>query len=320
MEFSNLIGIGIAGITTLAVASNSVISPEKKPEPQPIQPTQTAEPTTSPRRLTVTVNVAEPNDLKIKEGQQIKVGDLIADLARERSRLSFQKQQLKISLTRLETATITPPAPPTATPIITSLPPVSYLEHEAAVEKSKALVASVSSELDLKKQEIDYLSKLPNLDPVILEHERAKSAELQRNHTAAVREYQLAIGKLQSAKDGRKFQEYQASVDRVRRIEESNQTRLNYQRQLAEYEQRLTDREFQVTQIKTKLNEVENAIASLAQVKAPYSGTIRRIKWLGQSPDGSLTAEITLMANRERRTGNREQETVNGDRTKSSLS
>ncbi len=241
---------------------------------------------------------------------------MIADRERERSRLSFQQQQLKISLTRLETANITPPAPPTATPTITSLPPISYLEHEAAVEKSKAAIANISSELDLKKQEIDYLSKVPNLDPIILEHSAAQLVELQRNHTAAVREYQLAIGKLQTAKDSRKYQEYQANVDQVRRVEESNQTRLNYQRQLAEYEQRLTDREFQVTQVKTKLNEVENAIAlralakpiaSLAQVKAPYAGTVRRIKFLGQNPDGSLSAEITLMArNREQGTGNRE--------------
>jgi biotin carboxyl carrier protein len=303
--FSNLFPYALAtagiifasAIATKTTGTSPAISQTTPPSTtQTTTTAQSAEPTTSPRRLTIAVNVAEPNDLKIKEGQQIKVGDLIADRERERSRLSFQQKQLKISLTRLETANITPPAPPTTTPIITSLPPISYLEHEAAVEKSKALVASVSSELDLKKQEIDYLSKVPNLDPIILEHERTKSAELQRNHTAAVREYQLAMGKLQSAKDSRKYQEYQASVDQVRRVEESNQTRLNYQRQLAEYEQRLTDREFQVTQIKTKLNEVENAIASLAQVKAPYAGVVRRVKWIGQNPDGSLSAEITLMA------------------------
>ena len=291
--FSNLLPYSLAASGIVLVSTLSINATNTNPN------TSTPQPTTqesSPRRLTVTVNVAEPNDLKIKEGQQVSVGDLIADRERERSRLSFQKQQLKISLTRLETANITPPAPPTATPTITSLPPISYLEHEAAVEKSKAAIDSISSLLDLKKQEIDYLSKVPNLDPIILEHERAKLAELQRNHTAAIREYQLAMGKLQTAKDTRKYQEYLASVDQARRVEETNQTRLNYQRQLAEYEQRLTDREFQVTQVKTKLNEVENAIASLAQVKAPYAGTVRRIKFLGQNPDGSLTAEITLMA------------------------
>jgi hypothetical protein len=40
--------------------------------------------------------------------------------------------------------------------------------------------------------------------------------------------------------------------------------------------------------------------ASLATVKAPYSGRVRRVKWLGQSPDGSLSAEITLMIAREK--------------------
>ena len=105
---------------------------------------------------------------------------------------------------------------------------------------------------------------------------------------------------MQSAKNGRKYQEYQASINSARRVEEMNQARLNYQRQLAEYEQRLTDREFQVTQLQEKLNNVENAIATLAIIKSPYAGTVRRIKWLGQSPDGTLTAEVTLMVESDR--------------------
>jgi hypothetical protein len=40
---------------------------------------------------------------------------------------------------------------------------------------------------------------------------------------------------------------------------------------------------------------VDNQIANLSVVKAPYSGTVRRIKWKGLAPDGSLSAEITLM-------------------------
>ena len=71
------------------------------------------------------------------------------------------------------------------------------------------------------------------------------------------------MGKMQTAKDSRKYQEYQASIDSARRVEKINQARLNYQRQLAEYEQKLTDREFQVTQLQDKLNNVENAIAFL---------------------------------------------------------
>jgi chromosome segregation ATPase len=241
---------------------------------------------------------------------------LKSDRASEKTRLTSQQQILQLSLERLKAAIVTPPTPPAPTPLVKALPSVSYLEQEAAVEKSKAQIASITSELDLKKQEIDYLSQVPNLDPIILEHEQTKLDELKRNHTAAVRDYQLAMGKLQTAKDNRKYQEYQASVSEAHRIEQMNQSRLNYQRQLAEYEQRLADREFQVSQLQARLNDVENAlsgaapsaIASLAQVKAPYSGTVRRIRWLGQSSDGSLTAEVTLMVNgRERGTGNGEQ-------------
>jgi multidrug efflux pump subunit AcrA (membrane-fusion protein) len=323
MEFSNLIGIGIAGVTTLAVASNSIISPEKKLEPQPRQPVQTSETnkSNSPHRLSITVSVTSPEDLKVKEGQQIKAGDIISDRSREKTRLVSQQQQLKLSLDRLKSASIAPPIAPAPVPTINALPPISYLEYEAAVEKTKAAIANISSELDLKKQEIDYLSKVPNLDPIVLEHEETKLADLKRNHTAAVREYQLAMGKLQTAKDSRKYQEYEASVTSARRVEEMNQSRLNYQRSLSDYEEKLANKEFQTSQLQAKLNEVDNAIASLSIIKAPYSGTIRRIKWLGQSPDGSLTAEVTVMVrNREQKSGIRDQGTVNSDQTKISLS
>jgi hypothetical protein len=312
---SNLISYGLAAAGVVFVSTNSFpVSDNLSTSPETtFQPTQTDKATTSPRRLTVTVKVAEPTDLKIAEGQEIKQGDIISDRATEKTRLISQQKQLQLSLERLKAASVTPPTPPAPTPLVKALPPVSYLEHEAAVEKSKAQIASIESELELKKQEIDYLSQIPNLDPIILEHEQTKLAELKRNHTAAIRDYQLAMGKLQTAKDNRKYQEYQASVSEAQRIEQMNQSRLNYQRQLAEYEQRLTDREFQVSQLQARLNDVDNQIASLAQVKAPYSGTVRRIRWLGQSSDGSLTAEVTVMVNGRERRGLQAPEFNSGD-------
>lgn len=288
------VGIILASTLTSKVTGTSPASSHAYPLTTSTD-TQPIEPTTSPRRLTVTVKVAEPTDLKIAEGQTIKQGQIISDRISEKTRLTSQHKQLQLSLDRLKTASITPPASPVQVPSVMALPPVSYLEHTSAVEKTKAQIASIESELNLKKQEIDYLSKVKNLDPIILEHERTKLTELQQKHTAAVRDYQLAMGKLQTAKDNRKYQEYQASVTEAQRIEQMNQARLNYQQQLAEYEQRLADREFQVTQIQEKLNNVENQIASLSVVKAPYSGVVRWVKWLGQAPDGSLSAEITLM-------------------------
>ena len=291
----------VYGLITAAIAF-TIISTSVTPLPSwataIAQVTQTE--TTTPKRLNITVNVSEPDDLKVSEGEQIAKGEIIADRERERTRLTAQQKQLQLSLDRLKAASITPPAVPQQVPTVMALPPVSYLEHEAAVEKTKAAIASIESELELKQSEISYLKGVKNLDPIILEHEQAKLQQLKQQHTAAVRDYQLAMGKMQTAKSDRSYKEYQASINTARRVEEMNQARLNYQRQLAEYEQRLTDREFQVTQLIEKLNNVENAIATLSVVKSPYAGTVRRINWLGQSADGSLTAEVTLMVESDR--------------------
>lgn len=139
-----------------------------------------------------------------------------------------------------------------------------------------------------KHQELDYLDQLPNLDPLVMEHETAKLAELQRNHTAAVRDYQLALGKRSSA-------EYEHSRAMAIDASSRNHAQLSYQQQWADFEQRLRDRDFQIAQTQLRVDEVENAIATLAVVRSPYAGRIRRIKWLGQGADGMLSAEITLM-------------------------
>lgn len=298
MNLANFLPVGIASIAALAIAGTNFQAQSPTTTSQPaLAQSQTPQPesTDSPRRLTVTVRVSEPEDLKLKEGSEIKAGDVIASRSREKQRLESQKQQLTLSLQKLQSYTLLPPTPPQAVPAVKALPPISYLEQEAVVETAKTAISSVESEIETKKQEIAYLADLPNLDPIVLEHSSVKLEELKRKHTAAVKDYQLALGKLNSAKNQRAYQEYQASLEAARRVEEVNQSRSGYERQLAEYQQRLGDREFQVAQMKSKLNEVENAIASLAVVKAPYAGTVRRINWLGQAPDGSLTAEITLM-------------------------
>jgi hypothetical protein len=315
MEIGQLLGWGTAGIVTVAVAGNVSIPNNSQqaninentlaqsrgqetliPTQQTQQETKrNLEETQQPRRLAITVKIAEPSDLKVNEGSQVKAGQIIASRDREKQRLDAQKSQLDLSLQKLKSYQLLPPTPPNLPPAIKSLPPNSYLEQEAMVEKEKTAIASIESQIEVKEKEIEYLQEVENLDPIILDHEQVKLKQLKLKHTEAVRDYQLAIGKLQTAKDSRAYQEYQASLATAQRVEQMNAVRSSYERQLAEYQQQLAGREFQEAQLKGKLNEVENAIANLSMVKSPYDGTVRRIKWLGQSPDGSLTAEITLI-------------------------
>ena len=256
----------------------SFVAPTSPPE-QPTQPNE------APRRLTISVSVTDPDDLKVTEGDRIAVGQLIADRTRDRNRLEVQARQLDLTLQRLEHATITPPLPPATPPPIAT---PTYLEETAAIARAKADVDQAEALITAKHQEIDYLTQLPNLDPLVLEHEQANLAELQRSHTAAVRDYQLALGKRSTA-------EYDHS--RAMAIDASGRNRdmLSYQSQWAQYEQRLRDRDYQMSTARLRLDEIDNAIANLAVVRSPYAGRIRRIKWLGQDSSGLLSAEITLM-------------------------
>lgn len=246
-----------------------------------------------PRRLSISVKLADPEDLKVAEGDRLAVGQLIADRSRERQRLESQSRQLNLTLQRLERSSITPPLPPAAPPpLITP----TYLEQDAAISKADSSVQQAEASIEAKRLELDYLSKLPNLDPLVLEHEQANLAELQLEHTAAVREYQFALGKRSTA-------EYEHS--RAISIDTSTRNRdlLSYQNQWAQYEQRLRDRDYQLSQTQLKLDEIQNAIANLAVVRSPYAGRIRRVKWLGQDSSGQLSAEITLMVGGRDRAG-----------------
>ncbi|NEQ33448.1 MAG: hypothetical protein F6K04_21040 [Leptolyngbya sp. SIO4C5] len=119
--------IALAAIATVAVAQQPT-TPQSPPE-QP-QPATTRN---QPRRLTITVSVADPADLKVKQGDRLTQGQLIADCTRERDRLQAQKQQLTLTLERQQGSTISAPLPPATQPPI--LDP-SYLEENAAIARA----------------------------------------------------------------------------------------------------------------------------------------------------------------------------------------
>jgi hypothetical protein len=81
-----------------------------------------------------------------------------------------------------------------------------------------------------------------------------------------------------------------------------NQARSNYERQLAEYQQRLGDREFQVAQVKAKLQEVDNALPKalrsrprpLLQSKPPILGGFVGSSGLGKILMAALVLKLLL--------------------------
>ena len=224
----------------------------------------------------------------------IAKGQIISDRIPEKTRLQAQQRQLELSLERVLSASIQAPPKPLPVPAVAPLPLVNYLEHEAAIERANIAIALSQEEITIKKQEIKELSQIPDLDPILIEHEQAKLKQLQLNHQIAVNELELAQGKLQTAKQAREYQEYLASITAAQRVEQENQAKSFYQRQIAEYNEKVAAKEIQVTQLQEKLNNVQNAIA-LLQITSPYAGTVRNIEFLGQSEDGSIAVKILLL-------------------------
>lgn len=87
-----LIPYVLAGVV---IASVAFAQTPPSAEPPTSSPAPTAD---SPRRLTITVSVADPEDLKVSEGDRTEAGQLTADRTRDRARLETQHQQLTLTL------------------------------------------------------------------------------------------------------------------------------------------------------------------------------------------------------------------------------
>ena len=266
-------------IILATVGSLTLLSPSKSLETQVKQGIQLAQDNPAevveaayPNRIEISVNISAHEDLKIAQDMAIAKGQVISDRIPEKSRLQAQQRQLQFSLERVQAASIQAPPKPLPVPAVAPLPPVNYLEFEAAIERAKIAIALSQESITIKEQEITELSQIPDLDPITIEHEQAKLKQLQLNHQIALNELELAQGKLQTAKQAREYQEYLASITAARRVEEENQAKSFYQRQLAEYSEKIAAKEIQVTQLQEKLNDIQSQIASL-QITSPYSGT-----------------------------------------------
>ena len=204
----------------------------------------------------------------------------------------------------------------------------SSLEESSAVRRAEVSLADKQRTLDIQHRKLDAVQGMTDLPPSVMLHEQVvlkqretevaqaqtdleqarikevaaakdRTEKLQHLVTAlekAQAEHQLAIAKLQTKKDHRSYQEYEASVTEARRAEEKNHSEAEYTRQMQESENHQRDRSYQVSQIQAKLGEIDTQLAALSIVKSPYAGVIKKVKVTGQN-DRNLSLEVVLVTN-----------------------
>jgi hypothetical protein len=111
----------------------------------------------------------------------------------------------------------------------------------------------------------------------------------------------VAQSQLTTAKENRAYIEYQRQLEQTRRAIALEQQHQSLQQTESERQVLLAEREYSQAQIETQIQEIDYQIEQLSTVKAPYEGTIKKVKWIGQS-DHTLTALITLAVNDHRAT------------------
>ena len=261
----------------------------------------------------ISLQVTEPNDLKVKAGSTVSAGQVIADQEGERDRLEAKKAELTLAIERLKNQLITKPQKPLEplapkpVPPLRQLGDISYQQYEAAVEKAKKELDRTQAQLSLKQRQTDYIKGIEGIDPAIIEHELVASTELEAKVKDSSIEINLAEGKLITAKQERQQKEYQHSLDVAKRIEEANTAQSFYQRQVAEnliayqrqssdYEKEQRERDYRLTQTALQLSTIDDSISKLSVIRSPYDGTIRRVKFVGQV-DNKLGVDITILVN-----------------------
>ena len=281
-----------------------------------------------PRNIKIELTLSNPTDLKVKPGDKISAGQVLSDRVSERNRLQARKKQLQLSLLKLNLP-LTPIPQPKPIPEISPLPPISYAEEEAAIKLKQQKLTEAERAITLQQKKINSLTQLqsspvslfkgdaegrgiegtegdqkkdstPNLK-LILEHERANLKNLEAAQQSAQIQLEVAQSKLTTAKEQRAYIEYQRQLEQTRRAIAIEQQQQAIQRQKSERERRRAEREYSQAQIETQIQTLDYQIEKLSTVRAPYEGTIKKVKWTGQS-DHNLTAVVTLAVNDSRST------------------
>jgi hypothetical protein len=204
------------------------------------------------------------------------------------------------------------------------LPPVSYAEEEAEIKLHKQKLTEAEQAIALAQKKIDSLTQLQtspshlskfggemaspshwgtgggNLK-LILEHEQANLKNLETAKQEAQIQLEVQESQLTTAKEQRAYIEYQRQLEQTRRAIAISQQHQAIQQTESERQVLLAEREYSIAQIETQIQEIDYQIEQLSTVKAPYEGTIKKVKWTGQS-DHNLTAVVTLAVNDHRAT------------------
>lgn len=227
-----------------------------------------------PESIKIRVVISRREDLRVKVGQKLKAGDVIADRNKERDALKTQKRQAELSLERLKNLMLLK-ADELQKPIT---PHASFAEYEANISRASVLVDAAKRNIKLQETRIEQIEKLPfpgNMSK-ITQHETARLALLKGELLEAESNLALERAKLETVKANLSYTEQKDAL-------EIQKAKITVREQRASVET-------QITQLEAQITNLNGQITALAAVRVPFNGTVKKISWEGQIND-----EITVV-------------------------
>ena len=250
-----------------------------KPTNPFILETETSKEKTSdnPRSIKIRATISRRQDLRVKVGDKLKAGDVIADRSKERNSFVLQRQQAEITLNRLQTLkaaralTLQKPV----------MPDASFPENEAAIQKSQIFVDAAKRNIRLQETRISQIENLPFPGDLskIKQHETARLALLKGELLEAESNLALERAKLETAKANRDYAKQKDALEIQKQ-------------KIALNEQRITIETHQA-QLEAQITNLNASITALSAVRVPFAGRIKKINWEGQTND-EINVVITV--------------------------
>jgi hypothetical protein len=135
------------------------VTAQNQPSPSPTLPPRPERNNDEPRKIKIHLTLVSPEDLKVKEDQEIVAGQILSDRSTERTRLLNQRKQLELSRQKLD-INIPSLQSPSPIPELRPLPPISYRAEEAEISLQQQELKNIEKRIKQQESKISELKTL----------------------------------------------------------------------------------------------------------------------------------------------------------------
>lgn len=280
----------IASILALNFGCAQSTQPEYNPPPVPtvspetstIPPEPDELPSATPRKVDVTVALSDPEDLKVKPGDQLEKGEIISDMTRRRTQLERTKKQLDLSLEQLNL-----PIPEPLPVVDVELPPPDLTMETEAIKQAQLALEQAQESVEFQKAKLEATRrfKIPEMNAIDQAQGYTELLQLEQNRQSAALGIMQSVAARQAKQRDYQYLQYQQALEQQRNL-------MAYQRDVSNYVANVQRVGVSRNQLLTRLDEVETELEQ-ASVVSPYAGVVRRVDVERQSND-TLQARLVL--------------------------